>query len=585
MPRNFSLQPERKSRMTGIPSNIKARTSSVGPQEQKPVNREVKSKANVTKMIGSLIQFLETTDYSNSLSPKILHSPNSKEIFSIFEHLVRQIEPSFRIENDGIKAEEVCLNYLKILGYPNVLSKHHLLAPGAPQAWNSVLAAFDWFREETENANDAINFSVFGYDDDQDTEEEPLNKIIFQLKSVIFKRRREGLDIFPSDIEDYRCRINRVLNAPSEDDMKKLYDRLNEVDKEMNSINNVDGEERSLRTQLAETESSLKSLDEKLRDHESQIAKLKSLDEERTEVLKELELKNKEAEQQLATVRAKVKEQEDAGYGRLAQEYIMLRERVDARLHAKDDLIKEVEQKELDYTRSEGTIAPTLDAYNRLVGSLRKPPFSQITKNCNLEVCTYRKGFDIAKQLPLLVQNVKACVEQLTLALTSKEQRLSELVERLETLQSSIDSSELPDVQAKLDEVKIDLAKLDELLAEECSAHTKAEEEYVSLCSHRAKELEQLKKQLIDYEQRQTELSGKLEEIIQERVKITSYIENISQQLSVFVPYIESYFKTKESANRTWQMHINILREEVQSAARRIENKVRKALEENSLSE
>lgn len=76
-------------------------------------------------------------------------------------------------------------------------------------------------------------------------------------------------------IEDYRCRINRVLNAPSEDDMKKLYDRLNEVDKETNSINNVDGEERSLRTQLAETESSLKSLDEKLRDHESQIAKLK----------------------------------------------------------------------------------------------------------------------------------------------------------------------------------------------------------------------------------------------------------------------------------------------------------------------
>lgn len=85
--------------------------------------------------------------------------------------------------------------------------------------------------------------------------------------------RKNGFVFFC--IEDYRCRINRVLNAPSEDDMKKLYDRLNEVDKEMNSINNVDGEERSLRTQLAETESSLKSLDEKLRDHESQIAKLK----------------------------------------------------------------------------------------------------------------------------------------------------------------------------------------------------------------------------------------------------------------------------------------------------------------------
>ncbi|CAH8545476.1 unnamed protein product [Schistosoma turkestanicum] len=585
MARNFSLQPERKSRMTGVPVNPKTRASSVTSQEQKHISRDVKSKENITKMIGSLIQFLEATDYSNPLSPKILHSPKSKEIFSIFEHLVRQIEPSFRIESDATKAADVCLNHLKMLGYPNILSKHHLLAPGAPQAWNSVLAAFDWLREEIENANDFIDFSVFRYDEDQDTEKEPLNKIIFELKSVIFRRRREGVDISPNDIEDYRCRINEVLNAPNKDDMNKLYDRLYELDKEINSMNSVDDEERSLRSQLAEMESNLKSLNENMHDRETQITKLKSLDDERTNVLRELELKIKEAEQQLAVVRAKVKKEEDAGYGRLAQEYVMLQKRVDDRLRARDDLIKQVEQKELDYTRREGTIAPTLDNYNRLVGSLRKPLFSQITKNCNLEVCTYRKGFDIAKQLPLLVQNVKTCVEQLTLALTTEEQRLNELVGRLETIQSSIDNSELPDVQVKLNEVKIDIAKLDELLTEECNAHVKAEEEYVNLCSQRAKELDQLKKQLIDDEQHQTELRAKLEEIIQERIKITSYVENINQQLSVFIPYIESYFKTKESANRIWQMHVNLLREEVQSSARRIENKVKKALEEDSLSE
>ncbi|KAH8873976.1 kinetochore protein NDC80 [Schistosoma japonicum] len=518
MPRNFSLQPERNSRMTGVPLNIKARTSSIGSQEQRPLYRDVKSKANMTKMIGSLIQFLETTDYSNSLSPKILHSPNSKEIFSIFEHLVRQICPTFRIEHDGMKAEEVCLNTLKMLGYSNILSKHHLLAPGAPQAWNSVLAAFDWLREEIENANDFINFSVFRHDDDQDVEEEPLNKIIFELKSVIFKRRREGSDVSSNEIEDYRCRINKVLDAPSEDDMKKLYDRRNVVDKELDSLVNLDGEERSLRSQLTEMESLLKSLDGKLHDHESQIAH----------------------------------------YGRLAQEYFMLRERVDARLNAKDDLIKQVEQKELEYTRREGVIAPTLDAYNHLVGSLRKPQFSEIAKNCGLEVCTYCKGFNMAKQIPTLVNRVRACVEQLT---------------------------ELPDVQAKLNEVKAELSKLDELLAEEDNAHAKAEQEYVNVSAQRANELDQLKKQMAAEENHQIELTEKLEERIKERMRVNSYIETINQQLSVFIPYIESYFKTKESANRVWQMHVNLLRDEAQSAAQRIENKVKRALEEYSLSE
>ncbi|KAH8873971.1 Kinetochore protein NDC80 isoform 1 [Schistosoma japonicum] len=585
MPRNFSLQPERNSRMTGVPLNIKARTSSIGSQEQRPLYRDVKSKANMTKMIGSLIQFLETTDYSNSLSPKILHSPNSKEIFSIFEHLVRQICPTFRIEHDGMKAEEVCLNTLKMLGYSNILSKHHLLAPGAPQAWNSVLAAFDWLREEIENANDFINFSVFRHDDDQDVEEEPLNKIIFELKSVIFKRRREGSDVSSNEIEDYRCRINKVLDAPSEDDMKKLYDRRNVVDKELDSLVNLDGEERSLRSQLTEMESLLKSLDGKLHDHESQIAQFKSLDEENTKVLKEIDVEIKDSEQKLASVRAKVKEQEDAGYGRLAQEYFMLRERVDARLNAKDDLIKQVEQKELEYTRREGVIAPTLDAYNHLVGSLRKPQFSEIAKNCGLEVCTYCKGFNMAKQIPTLVNRVRACVEQLTVALTTKEQRVNELTERMETLQAAIDNTELPDVQAKLNEVKAELSKLDELLAEEDNAHAKAEQEYVNVSAQRANELDQLKKQMAAEENHQIELTEKLEERIKERMRVNSYIETINQQLSVFIPYIESYFKTKESANRVWQMHVNLLRDEAQSAAQRIENKVKRALEEYSLSE
>ncbi|CAH8614638.1 unnamed protein product [Heterobilharzia americana] len=561
MRRNFSLPPERKSRRTAIAPS-KTRAPSFGGQEQRPVQREVKSKTKFGNMIGNLIQFLETTDYSNSLSTKFLSSPNSKEIFSIFEHLVRQIDSTFRIEFDGTKAEEVCINTLKMLGYPHILSKHHLSAPGAPQAWNSVLTAFDWLREEIEVPIILLNFQCS-----------------LTMMSRILKRC-EGSDITACELEDYNSRINKALCVPSEEDIKMLHNRLDEVNKQMNALNNMEDEENSLRAQLVELESNIRSLDMNLCTFESGIHTVKSSDEELTEDLNELNKEVKKLEGNLATVRGVLKEQEDAGYGRLAQEFLMLRERLNARMHAKEELSKQVEQKELDYTRREGIIAPTLDAYNRLVGSLRVHEFSAIAKSCNLEVCTYRKGFDISKQIPLLVKNVKACVEQFTVAVFNNEEVVQELTERIKKLQSLIDCSELPGVQARLIEVKTEFSKLDELLTEEDDAHTKAEEEYAKVCAQRIEELEDLKKQLIQEEQRQTELNERLGIIVQNRMKLSSHVENVSQQLSSFIPYIESYFKTKESADRTWQMHVNLLREEIQSTARRIENKVQKALEQ-----
>ncbi|CAH8585726.1 unnamed protein product [Heterobilharzia americana] len=506
MRRNFSLPPREK--VAGQQLHLLKQGNfdvapSFGGQEQRPVQREVKSKTKFGNMIGNLIQFLETTDYSNSLSTKFLSSPNSKEIFSIFEHLVRQIDSTFRIEFDGTKAEEVCINTLKMLGYPHILSKHHLSAPGAPQAWNSVLTAFDWLREEIEGADNFIEFSVFTYDDEQDTSEEPLGRIFLELKAAIFKKRCEGSDITACELEDYNSRINKALCVPSEEDIKMLHNRLDEVNKQMNALNNMEDEENSLRAQLVELESNIRSLDMNLCTFESGIHTVKSSDEELTEDLNELNKEVKKLEGNLATVRGVLKEQEDAGYGRLAQEFLMLRERLNARMHAKEELSKQVEQKELDYTRREGIIAPTLDAYNRLVGSLRYMSFQQLLK-----------------AIPLLVKNVKACVEQFTVAVFNNEEVVQELTERIKKLQSLIDCSELPGVQARLIEVKTEFSKLDELLTEEDDAHTKAEEEYAKVCAQRIEELEDLKKQLIQEEQRQTELNERLGIIVQNRNEI-----------------------------------------------------------------
>ncbi|CAH8820497.1 unnamed protein product, partial [Trichobilharzia szidati] len=182
MRRNYSLQPDRKSRQ--------ARPTSVIGQEQNPVNRDVKYKSQNNESVESLMQFLINTNY-NSPSPEASSTLNSKEIFSMFEHIVRQIDDTFRIEGGGMKTEAVFVSTLKKFGYPNPLSKLHLVAPGAPQAWNSVVTAMIWLIEGVVHAKQFSEFDIpVAEGDGNSIEKATVNKFIHKLKLSLFKRKR-----------------------------------------------------------------------------------------------------------------------------------------------------------------------------------------------------------------------------------------------------------------------------------------------------------------------------------------------------------------------------------------------------------
>ncbi|VDP96117.1 unnamed protein product [Trichobilharzia regenti] len=147
------------------------------------------------------IQFLVNTDYCSS-TPEASLTLNSKEIFSIFEHVIRQIDPSFRIKGGVMKPEEVLVSTLKKLGYPNPLSKLHLVAPGAPQAWNSIVTALNWLREGVEHAKQLSEFSIpVAEGDGNANEKASVNKLIHELKLSLFKKKRGDPNITDSVIQ------------------------------------------------------------------------------------------------------------------------------------------------------------------------------------------------------------------------------------------------------------------------------------------------------------------------------------------------------------------------------------------------
>nr|CAH8864862.1 unnamed protein product [Trichobilharzia regenti] len=239
MRRNYSLQSDRKSRQTRAPSVV--------GQEQKSVNRDVKYRPQPNEMVESLMQFLVNTDYCSS-TPEASLTLNSKEIFSIFEHVIRQIDPSFRIKGGVMKPEEVLVSTLKKLGYPNPLSKLHLVAPGAPQAWNSIVTALNWLREGVEHAKQLSEFSIpVAEGDGNANEKASVNKLIHELKLSLFKKKRGDPNITDSVIQNLKSSISITLGAPSDEDMKKAYDRSIEKDIELASFESNCNEENVLK--------------------------------------------------------------------------------------------------------------------------------------------------------------------------------------------------------------------------------------------------------------------------------------------------------------------------------------------------
>ena len=142
-------------------SGLHRRSSTYGKKTTGPKQdpRPVSDKAYQQDCIRQLIEYLSTHGYEHPVSPKTLTSPMSKDVFSIVQFLLRQVDPHMKPLG---KMEEDVPQLFKHLKYPFQISKSALFAVGSPHTWPGLLAAMNWVVEllnYAEKADEVININ------------------------------------------------------------------------------------------------------------------------------------------------------------------------------------------------------------------------------------------------------------------------------------------------------------------------------------------------------------------------------------------------------------------------------------------
>ena len=156
-PANTSQPNSRLSTLSGL----HRRSSTYGKKTTGPKQdpRPVSDKAYQQDCIRQLIEYLSTHGYEHPVSPKTLTSPMSKDVFSIVQFLLRQVDPHMKPLG---KMEEDVPQLFKHLKYPFQISKSALFAVGSPHTWPGLLAAMNWVVEllnYAEKADEVIDIN------------------------------------------------------------------------------------------------------------------------------------------------------------------------------------------------------------------------------------------------------------------------------------------------------------------------------------------------------------------------------------------------------------------------------------------
>ena len=127
-------------------SGVQRRSSTYGKKTTGPKQdpRPVSDKGYQHDCIRQLIEYLSTHGYEHPVSPKTLTSPMSKDVFSIVQFLLRQVDQNMKPLG---KMEEDVPQLFKHLKYPFQISKSALFAVGSPHTWPGLLAAMNWMVE------------------------------------------------------------------------------------------------------------------------------------------------------------------------------------------------------------------------------------------------------------------------------------------------------------------------------------------------------------------------------------------------------------------------------------------------------
>lgn len=275
-------------------SNVRTTTYASAGRIKDP--RPISDRAFKDRSIRQLIEFLVENSYPFPISPKLLHSPQTKDFVRIFEFLMSFIWPKYKVGN---KIEEDVPTMLKQLGYPFSITKSAMFSVGSPLTWPALLAALSWMREQIEYAVslDVDQLLFPAGDDEFDGVRE--QKIFFDYCEKAYKEFMEGSDTFEALDEELAKQFALAGSQTNMEqlvhDHKHLQTELDTLSKEPNELLTLKDAESMLHRDLAQLETYNTELDLHLKQQEDQdnslTAELALLKAEKQQLLAENERK------------------------------------------------------------------------------------------------------------------------------------------------------------------------------------------------------------------------------------------------------------------------------------------------------
>ena len=191
--------------MAGGRASMAPRPSSIMPNGMSKAAdpRGITEKSYQQYAIKEIITYLTTHNYPQMISPKVMHSPDTRTYLSIAGFLLRQYDANMsfdcapRAKGAGGSSsatrryEDELPLIFQTIGYMFKLRPSQLQSVGAPQSWPHLLAALHWMVELLNYCETAFQESDGGAGafDDDDT-----NKIFIDFLSQGYKLFLEGDD-------------------------------------------------------------------------------------------------------------------------------------------------------------------------------------------------------------------------------------------------------------------------------------------------------------------------------------------------------------------------------------------------------
>jgi len=107
--------------------------------------RPIKDKSFQNDCISKIVMHYISFSGSDIVYNKELLNPDSRMFVKVFKQFINNILPSYEVQIERLDLD--IPRILKHLKYPGVLNKNHLMAVGAPGAWQHVIALLAWMAD------------------------------------------------------------------------------------------------------------------------------------------------------------------------------------------------------------------------------------------------------------------------------------------------------------------------------------------------------------------------------------------------------------------------------------------------------